>query len=175
MSARDSGISLDPIDQLIRELLDRRRTAIVAEIESILNHIRSAPFDARVVLVPPREQGLTYSGQILGTHVSADVLHLVRRVLVDRQWRTGTTMSEYLGDLHAAAANPAVRLALYRRRGGAIALVVAPNAIEPARLGQAPEALIVVVYSADWGMIVTGYQASSIGTISVPGDALWLT
>src|SRR5687767_9844683 len=101
------GASLDPTDRLIRELLRRRRTATSAEIASIQNRIGSAQFDTRMVQVPPREQRLTYSGQTLGTRAAADLLHLVRRILVDRQWALGTTMSEYLGDLHTAVVDPA--------------------------------------------------------------------
>ena len=41
-------------------------------------------------------------------------------------------------------------------------------------MGIYPEPLLVVVYSADWGVIVSAYQASSFDTIRIGDNALWL-
>jgi len=60
--------------------------------------------------------------------------------------------------------------------GGAIALAIAATAdvIPPPRLGAGAQALLVMVYSADRGTIVSGYQASSLARIRIGENAIWL-
>ena len=55
-----------------------------------------------------------------------------------------------------------------------MAAIIADNRILARRLG--PEALswILVVYSADRGTIVSGYQVSSNPPSNIPEDGLWL-
>jgi hypothetical protein len=62
------------------------------------------------------------------------------------------------------------------RQGGFIAIsIAATDDIAPReRLGVAREPMLVVVYSAERGIIISGYQASSPSKVSIPGDALWL-
>jgi hypothetical protein len=54
-----------------------------------------------------------------------------------------------------------------------MAAILAQNRVDPARLG--PEALpwLLVVFSADRGTMVSGYQISSVTLSNIPGDALW--
>ena len=55
-----------------------------------------------------------------------------------------------------------------------MAAIIAENRILPGRLG--PEALpwVLVVFSADRGTIVSGYQVSSNPPSNIPEDGLWL-
>ncbi len=55
-----------------------------------------------------------------------------------------------------------------------MAAVFVENDIPLIRRGAQPEPYLYVVYSADRGMIVSGYQASSFSKISVPADVRWL-
>lgn len=42
------------------------------------------------------------------------------------------------------------------------------------RRGAKPEQFLVVIYSVDRGVIITGYQFSSFETITIPREASWL-
>jgi hypothetical protein len=102
--------------------------------------------------------------------------HLVKRVVVEEQWRDGTTAEQYLADLRRSIRAPAARLVAYADRGGAIAATITPTvAVVPeARLGAQAQANLLVIYSADRGIIVTGYQFSTLGKTRIPPEAVWL-
>jgi hypothetical protein len=95
-------------------------------------------------------------------------------VIDDGQWAFGTTSAEYLADLREAAQMQDGRVALFRRRGGDMVAVLGQNRIPANRLG--PQALpwILVVFSADRGTIISGYQTSSDTLANIPEDSLWL-
>ncbi len=118
-------VSQHPTDRLIRELVDDERSATGAEIAAILVRIASAPFDPRPVSVPPALRGLTYNAQTLGTHASSLDLHMVKRLIVERQWSGSTTTTQYLSDLRRAVRAPETRISTYVRRGGYIVGAVA--------------------------------------------------
>jgi hypothetical protein len=136
----------------------------------------AAPFDTRVVPVPRRHRGLTYQGRALGSRDDAVFLHLAQRVAAEGQWIIGTTAAQYVDDLRRAVRWPRARLAIYRRRAGAIAATVNQTAdiVPQSRLG--PRALpgLLVVYSVDRGILISGYQFSTFDELSIPEDALWL-
>jgi hypothetical protein len=166
--------SQHPVDLLIRELIASGRAATEAEIAAIVARMASAPFDPRVVPVGRKHQGLQYRGRALSNREHALFFHLVLRAVYDEQWRTGTTEDEYVDDLRSAIRDPDAHLLVYERRGGSIAAILTPNNVAVERRG--PEALpfLYVVYSADRSTIASGYQASAISAISIPGDARWL-
>lgn len=166
---------LHPYDDLIRAIIRTGRQATPTEVQQILRHIAGAPFDPRVIAVPSNRRGLTYQGRTLGGYEDALFVHLVQRVVVDEQWADGTTEQEYLDDLHAAAGDPGAQLVLYQRRGGAIAAIFAPNVVPAHRWGRHAEPWLFVVYAADHGTIISGYQVSGLQTLSIPGGAQWLT
>jgi hypothetical protein len=168
--------SPDSADQLIREIIDVPRPATDAEVQRIVERVASAPFNPTVVRVPGRERGATYAGHTLGTRESSLVYHLVKRVAIERQWAEGTTASDYLDDLRRAVRSAAARLALFADRGDHIVAVVTPTAsVVPAhRRGTEWQPNVLVVYSADRGMIRTGYQFSSLQAVDIPTEAQWL-
>lgn len=102
--------------------------------------------------------------------------HLVKRVVDERQWAPGTTAARYIADLRRAIRHPSSRLTIYTRRGGHIAATIVPtSAVIPAAhraSGSQPE--LLVVYSADRGIILSGYQVSSLMQAGIPEEALWL-
>lgn len=166
--------STDPVDQLIRDLLVRERTANEEEIAAIIARLASAPFNDQLVSVPRMYRGLHHPGPPLGNRERSLRLHLTVRVVKDRQWSEETDESTFLDDLHEAVRHHAARLILYHRRGGALAAVLSPNNISREHLGPGALPLVYVIYSADRSTIVSGYQASDITTISIPGEAQWL-
>ncbi|MGH2610181.1 MAG: hypothetical protein ACRDHF_13960 [Tepidiformaceae bacterium] len=84
-------------------------------------------------------------------------------------------MEQFRDDINGAIVD-ASRVALYLRRGGIMAATVTETdrAVPRFRAGRVKRPLLLVVYSADRDTLITGYQFSSMGTISVPEDAIWV-
>lgn len=143
--------SQDPADVVIRELIRSGRPATPSEVDRITRHLEQAPFPSART-------------------------HLAKRTQQDRQWVIGTTEQEYLDDLRGAIRDDKSRLAVYDRRGGPIAAVLTETEriVEPNRRGMDWMRWLLVVYSADRGIILSGYQASSMQTIILPKDVRWL-
>lgn len=166
-----------PTDDLIRQLIQTRRVPTSAEITQILSHVATAVFGSRPVNVPRRDRGLSYQGITLGAQASPLEYHLVKRVAApnEQQWAIGTTAAEYLDDLRRATQAPSVRLALYVRDRQHIAAIIAltEDVVPLVRRGTNWHPNLLVVYSADRGRIVTGYQFSRIEALDIPGDVQW--
>ena len=173
---QSGSLSQHSVDRLIRELIQTGRPALPGEIADILDRMATAPFDARIASVPAQLRGRSYLGRTLGVRESALRIHLAQRVLADRQWAAGTTESEYLADLRQAVQDPTVQLLVYARRGGSVAATLTDTTRVVAAARRGPDALpwLYVAYSADRGMIASGYQATGLQTLSIPGDARWL-
>jgi hypothetical protein len=167
--------SQHPVDRLIRELIATRRAPEPLETAAIVDRIATAPFDSQTVVpVRMKHRGLTYQGEVLGARASTLTYHLVKRVIDDEQWAFGTTAAEYLADLRQAARSLDVSVLVYERRGGCMAATISPNRIPAVRRGLNALPWMLVVLSADRGMIVSGYQTSSDRLTNIPEDALWL-
>jgi hypothetical protein len=166
-----------PVDHLVQELVRTGRAATADEVERIGERIATATFGPSEVRVRPRERGLSYQGRALRTRDDSLFVHLVRRVVLERQWAAGTTADDYLADLRQAVRSPQRRLAIYLRRGGHLAATISPTLSGVPASRRGPEALpwLLVVYSADRGIIVSGYQISGSETAAIPEDARWLT
>lgn len=162
-----------PTDRMIRDIVVSRRQAAPAEIQDIVTRMATAPFGSATVKVPQRMHGRVIEGKVLGRRVSSLTYHVAKRV-DDGQWEAGLTAAHYMRDIRQAVRHSAAGLAVYRRRGGTIALSMSPNTIEDNRLGMKPQPYVVVVYSADRGILVTAYQASSLAKISMGVDVRWL-
>ncbi|MEX0783239.1 MAG: hypothetical protein WD557_11355 [Dehalococcoidia bacterium] len=100
--------------------------------------------------------------------------HLAQRK-EDRQWTAATTAIEFRSDIDEAI-RAAARLGLYLRRGGYMAATIAATdrVVPTERIGRIKRPYTFVVYSADRDTLVTAYQFTSMDTIVVPGDALWV-
>jgi hypothetical protein len=160
---------------MIREIIATRRQVLEDEIEAIIDRIASAPFDPQPdIPVLTRHRRLTYLGQTLGSRASSLTYHLVKRVLVERQWAFGASPAGYLSDLREAARSEGARVTVYRRRGGDMAAIADRNRIPLVRLGPGALPWILVVFSADRGTMVSGYQMSIASPSNIPEDALWL-
>ena len=173
---RPHELNWHPTDQLIRDLIDTGRQATPDEITRIIERMAMAPFEPRVRSVSPEDQGIAYQGHILGERESSLSYHLVKRVIADEQWAHGTTADEYVADLRRAVRAPSAHLTVYSERGGALAAALAPTAEVVQVQRQGPRALtnVAVIYSADRGIIVTGYQFSTLDRIRIPEGARWL-
>jgi hypothetical protein len=166
-----------PADLLIHELIVHPRPATERELQLITDRIASAPFNRDIQNVPARVRGWKYLGVTIGRNADSLFLHLVRRVIGDEQWAVGTTVDEYVESLRRAVRDPMARLALYRQWGARhMAVVIAPtgNVLGPERVGPDAQANIIVIYNATRGILISGYQFSTMDKIHIPGDAIWL-
>ena len=119
---------------------------------------------------------MNYQGRVLGAREDSLFYHLVKRVLLDEQWAEGTTVDRFLADLRAAVRSTEARLVIYADWGGPVAATITPTSvIVPAtRRSRQSQPNLLVIYSADRGMLVSGYQSSTLGKTRIPQEALWL-
>lgn len=169
------SVSQHPIDQLLRELIETKRAATAEEITAVAAHIAAAPFESRVVAVPPKLRDRDVAGRRLGARAPSLDVHFAKR-MSERQWTSATSAQDYLDDLRRAVRLTTARFIAYRRRGGYIACVVSAttDVVEASRRGAAALPLLLIVYAIDRGIIISGYQVSSIEQTGIPGEAQWL-
>jgi hypothetical protein len=171
------GKAHHPADALMHELIARPRAATADEVKQIIDRIATAPFNTDIQRVPPRERSFHYAGKPLGMYSDSLTLHLVRHVHKDRQWARGTTSGEYVDILHAAARDSQAKIALHQQWGTRdVAAVIAPTRMvcDATLLGPKSLPNLLVVYAANRGILITGYQFSTMDAIAIPGDAQWL-
>ncbi len=175
-NAPGAGFSRHPTDRLIRELIRARRAAIVAEVALIIDRMATAPFDPRLRKVRVKERGIPYRGRRVAAHEDSLFHHLVKRVLIEQQWADGTTEDQYLVDLRRAVRSAVARLVVYNDRDGPLAATISPTAavVPTERQGVNPLPNLLVVYSADRGVLITGYQFSSLAHVRLPEEVVWL-
>lgn len=168
--------SRHPTDLLIRALVARRRQATAAEVTRIVERMATAPLESRARRVPLPERGARYLGYILGARSDSLTYHLVKRVALEEQWADGTTAAQYLEDLRRAIRSPSAQLVVFARRGGCLAATITPleDAVPVERWGPQVQPLIMTVFSADRGIIISGYGISSLAEAHLPEDAQWL-
>ena len=63
---------------------------------------------------------------------------------------------------------------MYERHEEFIAAIVGRNRVPDDRRGPNDQLLMVVIYSADRGQILTGYQIRDTNELNIPDDARWL-
>lgn len=138
----------------------------------IRQHVHSRPFGSRLVRAGRQLAGVRGpSGRLVAAddRLPSVEAHLLKRTVVDRQWPLGTTAAAYVEDLRRAVVHPFARLLTYQYRGEDYGSFLAPNdftPLAPARLSH-----VFVAYSATYGVIWTGYQASS-PDLALPHDGV---
>jgi hypothetical protein len=151
------------IDALIVELIESGQRATDAELSQIVAHVARAPFASRLVR-PPRwwRETLARLGITMPARVPASEAHLLKRVYYDRQWPVGTTTAQFVADLRLAIQHPDARVWTYEYFGEPCIGLLAPSHI---RGTPGAKPYIFVAYSARYGTLTTGYQASGPETI----------
>lgn len=172
----DERLSQHPTDRLVRDLIRLRRTPTLDDRQRVIERLQTTPFNPRIAPIRPEDRGLRAAGVELNEPTDELSYHLVVRIAGDRQWTATTDRDSYLADLRRAAGIEHADIALSYLRGGNIVLAAAPTheAVPESRRGPGSLPLTVVVYSADRGLLLTGYQASSLDKIRIAEDALWL-
>lgn len=164
-----------PADDRIREIVSRGHSPQPADLQLIRDRMSTAPFSHQILSVPAVDRGLMYQVRAIQPRDDAAFVHLVRWVVKDGQWAMGTTITEYVEDLHSVVRDSATRIVVYDFGRGPVAAAFGPNATPAERRGINPEHFAYVVYSADRSCIITGYQVSGLSSVSIPKDAQWLT
>jgi hypothetical protein len=166
-----------PTDQLIRDLIAHPRSATEQEIQLITDRIADAPFNRDLQKVPVPLRGLDYRGGSLGTQLTSVVLHFIQHVEIEKQWAPSTTIEAYIESLHRTARVPEAQIALYRQWGTRdIAAIIVPTekVLDSRQMGSGTLPNLLVVYGADRGMLVSGYQFRTMDNVRIPKDAVWL-
>lgn len=150
--------SVPTADDIILELIATGRQATSDEVDSIVTHVAQAPFATYLARVPKDLRALLTAR---GIHVPAKLpsveWHLLKRIYADRQWPVGTTVDQYVDDLHRVVRHLDVRVWTYRYYGRPYAGFMAPSHV---RAVPRPQAFIYVAYDPQFSTITTGYQAS---------------
>jgi hypothetical protein len=151
------------IDALIVELIESGQRATDEELSQIVAHVAQAPFASRLVR-PPRwwREALARLGITMPARVPASEAHLLKRVYYDQQWPVGTTTDQFVADLRLAIQHPDARVWTYEYFGEPCIGLLAPSHI---RGTPGAKPYIFVAYSARYGTLTTGYQASGPETI----------
>ena len=151
------------IDALIIELIESGRRATGEELSQIMAHVAQAPFASRLVR-PPRwwQEALARRGIAVPARVPASEAHLLKRIYYDQQWPVSTTTDQFVADLRLASRHPDVHVWTYEYFGEPCIGLLAPSHI---RGTSGAKPYIFVAYSARYGTLTTGYQASGPETI----------
>jgi len=151
------------VDALIIELIESGRKATDDELAQIVAHVAQAPMASRLIRPPSwLRKALARFGITMPARVPASEAHLLKRIYYDQQWPVGTTIDQFIADLRLAIRHRDVRVWTYEYFGEPRVGLLAPSHIRGTP-GARP--YIFVVYSARYGTLTTGYQASGPETI----------
>jgi hypothetical protein len=168
--------SSHPVDELIVRLIRRGIDATPDDVQQIVERMASAPFNPRPIRVPGLDRGLSYGGSVIGRVADPLALHLAKRVVQDAQWTDGTTAEEYLADLRAAIQHPRARILVYERTADYVSATISPTleVVPGHRRGARSLPYLLVVYSARFSNIRTGYMYSEFNRLNMPEVVRWL-
>lgn len=165
------------IDRLIRQLADDPRALPTDEqIRQIARRVASAPFNPQFADMLPVADA-DYLGRPIAARGPSLFQHLVKRVLINQQWVYGTTADQLLDDFRRTATAPSSRFGV-SKRGPASTLIVqaaTDQVVSTAHRGPQAGPHILVFYSANRGMIVSGYQVDDVTLVAVTRHVRWLT
>lgn len=150
-------------NEIIFELCATGRKATKTELITIITHVAQAPFATYVTRVPEKlREALAVYGIQAPNKQSSLEQHLLKRIYVEKQWPIGASVERYVTDLHQAILHPSVKLWTYHYYHRPYAGFMAPSHVFDA---SKPLPQIYVVYDPAFGVITTGYQATSPETV----------
>ena len=128
-------------------------------------YVAQAPFSTRLLKVKQsfRQELAVLGIQVNASHLPSVEIHLLKRIHIEQQWPATTTVAHYVADLQQAVQAPSCQIYTYRRQSENFAGFLAPSHVTQNVLY--PQKFIFVTYSADYGTIKTGFQASDPVTI----------
>jgi hypothetical protein len=144
------------------------------DLERVVEHVRKAEFASHRVRVASRIVGQEFQGSVLMKKEKSLLAHLAKRVLADDQWSANTSAGDYVRHLREAAADPDAKVVVYERGNRRFAGFYVPNKIPKSFLGSEADSHVWVVYDADHGKIVSGYQVESLDKVDTGKRTIWL-
>lgn len=158
------GFSDDPLDWAVRRALFQGETLDRQTAEALLARVSGAAFAEHTVRPYTGIRGQSYLGVELRGRVPSVDAHVAKRVLFDREWAYGTTAGEYVRDLQRAV-QQAEFATMHVEYPNSVNRVYAvqvfaqtAEAVPRERLGPKHKPWVCVIYSANHGKIVSGYQ-----------------
>ena len=90
------------VAQLILTLIHANRQATGEELQQIISHVAQAPFSSRLLTMNRwLRRELAFRGfRVPSERLSSVEIHLLKRIQLDRQWPPGTTVAQFIADLH---------------------------------------------------------------------------
>jgi len=162
--------NLNLIDRRIRQIVAGSRTPSIEDAVMIQNRAANAPFYRKEANVPSDLTGTQLpGGHVIGERDQSIYIHLAKRIQ-QRQWPITTSPESYLNDLQTFAKRDDVKMLLYERRGGNMVAFIGSSPYTE----KGSEKNMIVVYSADHGMIVSGYQFSDFTNLNLGTNQRWL-
>lgn len=158
------------VDELILNLINTGRQALVEELAMIVAHVAQASFAGYRSHVPnPIRKDLQKLGVTLTPgKVRAVEWHLLKRVHLDQQWPVGTTEDDFIADLHQALLHPQGQVWTYRYYTHPYVGFLSPSHVQQS---PNPKRNIFVAYSPVFGTITTAYQTNGIDNVFDPAFA----
>lgn len=146
-------------DVIILDLIATARQATPDEVAVIIAHVAQASFVTYLSRVPIRvREGLGHYGLNCPARMSNIEWHLLERVYLDEQWPPGTTVAEYVHDLHQAIKHAEVEVWTYRYFDRPYAGFFSPSHVQGL---PGSEPYLFVAYSPVFGTLTTGYQTAA--------------
>ena len=150
---------------MIVTLCQTTRLALADELRQMVAYVAQAPFSTRLLKVKQsfRQELAVLGIQVNASHLPSVEIHLLKRIHIEQQWPATTTVAHDVADLQQAVQASGCQIYTYRRQGENFAGFLAPSHVTQNVLY--PQKFIFVTYSADYGTIKTGFQASDPATI----------
>jgi len=160
--------SANLVDQRIRQIVAGSRSPSIEDVVMIQQRAASATFYRSEANTPNDLVGMQLpDGHVIGERERSIYIHLAKRIQ-QGQWDRSTSPEGYLNDLQAFTKRDDVQVLLYERRGGNMAAFIGP-----APQG-GDESNMIVIYSADRGMIVSGYRFGNFSDLNLGTNQRWL-
>lgn len=158
------------VNQRILTLVSIQRQATNEALQQSITHVARAPLSLRPVKMTRwlRQELAARGVRSPSAKLPSVDIHLLQRMHLDWQWPAGTTVEQCLADLPQAVQHPEVQVWTSRWLGEACAGFLSPAPIQHV---PTPEVSMCVAYSADHGVIRTGFQASSPEAVCAEGCA----
>ena len=160
---------LFPMRKLVSQLIIRSKKATPQQLAQLVDQARVAPFADDLLEVDEPLWGGFWQGDVIapGYRLPAAELALLRAMRLDTTWPEGTSVAQFLADLHWATSQPQAGVWTLAVAGEPCVVFAAPFNVARSMLNVKPLAT-VVWYCATTERLHAGYRAA-IDSLSFVG------
>ena len=153
-----------PINPIVHHLVVQSTQATPAQIQTIANHVATAPFATDLLEVDETLWGSFWQGDVIGRgyQLPAGELGLLRAIRLDKQWPEDTPVAQFLADLHQAVQHPQVGMWTLPVAGEPCVVFASVLGVEDSvEDNQTQDLLTVAWYCATTGKLHAGYRTTA--------------